>query len=600
MPSHTRLSLLSSAVLAFLASCGSAAAITNYTTVPSVKVKNGTYTGVYLPNFDQDIFLGIPYSYPPVAPFRFLPARPLLNETWVGTRNASNYGHTCPSAAATDLALGYGMSEDCLFLNVVRPSSRPATNLPVLFWIHGGSYQTGASSLPNYNLTYIVERSVEIGSPIVAASVNYRKGPWGLMYGDEIKKEGNENLAIKDVQLALRWVKENIAAFGGDPEKVTIQGESSGSFMVGQLIVAGAGKTEQLFHQSIQESGSASTGTYNTTEWYEPKFQFILNYTNCDSLACLRHLPYETLYPALNGSVSGSWYPVLDPVLFPEHPAKLLSTGQYHRISSIDGVNSDEGTDNAVLGIDDEVGLTAHLTTVGNPVMTPENVATLLNIYSLVNYSDPSPYGIPFDTAVDPVALGLDLGLQYKRQAVIVGDLYYHGTLLHDAELYSENSVPGKPIYVYRFDTLPWNYTSNSVEVFSQLANASAGAGKAYTNSYKGVAHFSETPFVFNNPSFYGPDPSYAALAKQISAFWINFVSYGNPTPAGNGSSVTWEPYYVPVTNETVKAKADNDVVGKIMVMRTEERGGCTMGKNDWRLAGREFFVKKYREVYGE
>lgn len=251
------LSILDSSLLPSIAAHASAIPIY----LPTVTVKNGTYSGVYLPNFDQDIFLGIPYSYPPTAPYRFLPARP-LNTTWEGVRNTSTYGNTCPSAYATDLALPYGMSENCLYLNVVRPSTRdPNEKLPILFWIHGGSYQTGASSLPNYNLTYIVDRSVELSSPIIAVSVNYRKGPWGLMYGDEIKEEGNENLAIKDVMLALRWVKENLDAFEGDVEKVTIQGESSGSFMVGQLIVAGAGKWEPLFHQSIQESGSASTGT---------------------------------------------------------------------------------------------------------------------------------------------------------------------------------------------------------------------------------------------------------------------------------------------------------------------------------------------------
>lgn len=219
---------------------------------PIVTVKNGTYSGFYLPSFDQDVFLGIPYSYAPTAPYRFLPARP-LNSTWKGVRNATNYGHTCPSADATDLSLPYGMSEDCLYVNIVRPSKIEEGNrLPILFWIHGGSYQTGASSFPQYNLTYVVSRSAEMGTPIVAVSVNYRKGPWGLMYGDAIKAEGNENLAIKDVMLALRWTKENILAFGGDPEKITIQGESSGSFMVGQLVVAEAGKGERLFHQAIQ------------------------------------------------------------------------------------------------------------------------------------------------------------------------------------------------------------------------------------------------------------------------------------------------------------------------------------------------------------
>jgi carboxylesterase type B len=253
--SHNSVSaLLGVLVSGFFATTSSAAY------VPSVTVKNGTYNGVYLPSFDQDIFLGIPYSLPPVAPYRFLPARS-LNTSWAGTRNASAYGNTCPSATASDLSLPYGMSEDCLSLNVVRPSGSAGMNLPILFWIHGGSYQSGAASLTNYNLSYIVDRSVEMGKPIIAVSINYRKGPWGLMYGEEIKKEGVENLAIKDALLALRWVKENLGAFGGDVGAVTIQGESAGSFMVGQLIVAGAGRMERLFHKAIQESGSASTGT---------------------------------------------------------------------------------------------------------------------------------------------------------------------------------------------------------------------------------------------------------------------------------------------------------------------------------------------------
>jgi carboxylesterase type B len=91
--------------------------------------------------------------------------------------------------------------------------------------------------------------------------MNYRKGPWGLLYSEEIKKEGSENLAIKDVLLALRWIKENLGAFGGDIDNVTIMGESSGSFMVGQLVVAFGGKGETLFHKAIQQSGSASTAS---------------------------------------------------------------------------------------------------------------------------------------------------------------------------------------------------------------------------------------------------------------------------------------------------------------------------------------------------
>lgn len=272
------------------------------------------------------------------------------------------------------------------------------------------------------------------------------------------------------------------------------------------------------------------------------------------------------------------------------------TAGKYHPISILQGVNTDEGTDNAIFALNTDLELTQHLTTVGNPVMTPPTVSSLLEIYPLVNFSDPSDYGIPFDTSISPTALGLNLGAQYKREAAIVGDLYYHGTLLHDAALYSSRA----PNYVYRFDTLPWNFTTGTTEPWSVIQPSGGNISvKALTNSYKGVEHFSETAFVFNNPEFYGPNPEYEALAKQISAFWINFVSFGDPTPESLNGSVKWEKYATPnggngtVMNGTVE-------VGSVLIMRTASRGGCVTGLNDWRLAGRKFFVKTMKEVYGE
>jgi carboxylesterase type B len=319
----------------------------------------------------------------------------------------------------------------------------------------------------------------------------------------------------------------------------------------------------------------------------------------------------------MNQSISGSWYPVLDPVLFPEHPAKLLATGQYNKIPIIDGVNTDEGTDNAYFGINTDQQMIEHLTTVGHPVMTPDNVGVLMNIYSPINLTDPSPYGIPFKTTVDPVtAASLGLGTQYKRYAAIVGDLYYHGPLLHDAELYAKHSTPEAPVYIYRFDTLPWNFTTGSTQTFQQIPNVST---KALTASYKGRAHFSETPFVFRNPAFYGPDLEYKKLADQMSAMWVNFVNTGNPTPvitqnasqymcfssaANTNVSATvagglWEPYFLPATVPAAD-RDDGSVVGKVLVIRTDSRGSSILESNNWRLAGRSFIVKKMQQVYGE
>lgn len=154
-------------------------------TAPTVTVLNGSYEGLFLPPFDQDLFLAIPYAQDTSDQNRFrIPQA--LNETWTGIRPAKNYSEACPDISPSDWT--YGVGENCLSINVIRPAGLDNTsNLPVVTWIHGGSYQTGTSSLPNYNLTYIVQRSVEIGRPIIATSINYRKGGWGMLYSREVQ-----------------------------------------------------------------------------------------------------------------------------------------------------------------------------------------------------------------------------------------------------------------------------------------------------------------------------------------------------------------------------------------------------------------------------
>jgi carboxylesterase type B len=202
---------------------------------PTVKVRNGTYAGLHLPSFDQDIYLGIPFAQDTGGHNRFLLPQS-LNETWNGTRSAKQYGNACPDNRP-DQDATYGMSENCLSINIVKPANcADDEKLPVVVWIHGGSYQVGTSALPNYNLTYLVQRSVEIGKPIIAASINYRKGGWGMMYSREIQGSGNTNLALRDMRKGLAWVQENIGAFGGDKKNVTIWGESAGSFAVVSII----------------------------------------------------------------------------------------------------------------------------------------------------------------------------------------------------------------------------------------------------------------------------------------------------------------------------------------------------------------------------
>ncbi|TGJ87675.1 hypothetical protein E0Z10_g1114 [Xylaria hypoxylon] len=550
---------------------------------PVVRLLNGSYEGLHLPSFQQDVFLGIPYAQDTGGINRFRIPQSLA-ETWKGVREAKIYGPACPDQDEADGH--YGMSEDCLSINIVRPSgssrnekegegaeggktTRP--KLPVLLWIHGGSYQVGTSALPNYNLTFLVQRSVDLGLPVLAASINYRKGGWGNMYSREIQGSGNTNLALRDMRKALAWIQENIGAFGGDASSVTIWGESAGSFAVGQLLMTYGGRTDGLFHRSIQESGSAATAWYNGSDWYQPIYDNIVEQANCtqaiDTLKCLRTIDYETIYPFLNSStVTGpGWYPTVDGDVIPAYPTELLRRGQFAQIPHLYGTNSDEGTDNAPVGtINTDTDLYNYLqrdTGFGFPASTIRRIMQL--------YPDDPSQGIPLNTGTERFA---DRGYQYKRVAAIVGDVFYHAPRLDDARHYAK----GAPTFVYRFNTRPLVGYSNTTDYSDTAAGGGDNATVMLAPAYKGVAHFSEVAFVFANPGTVGPWPGYRALSAQMSEQWIRFAHTGDP----NGKGLPLWPRY----NGREK--------GLNLVLQTEAQGGSYIEEDTYRIEGREYLTK--------
>lgn len=143
-------------------------------------------------------------------------------------------------------------------LDIVRPSELgPDDILPVFVWIYGGGFDAGGSADPRYNTSYLVNASTTIGKPIIAVSINYRVGGWGFLGSKEVAAAGSSNIGLFDQRLALKWVQENIGAFGGDPTKVTVGGESAGGFSTGYHLTAFNGKNEGLFRAAILESGNA-------------------------------------------------------------------------------------------------------------------------------------------------------------------------------------------------------------------------------------------------------------------------------------------------------------------------------------------------------
>lgn len=189
-------------------------------TVPRARIKNGTVNGRHLPSFDQDLFLGVPFADAP----RLANPTP-LNKSWDTPFDASAYGPTCYGFGSNQLLpqINASQSEDCLNLNIIRPSGiRPNKPLPVLVWIYGGGYRQGASADPMWNMSYIVQTSVENEQPIIGVSINYRLSFLGFPSGQDVMDAGAANLGLKDQRMAFEWVQENIGAFGGDPSKVTI------------------------------------------------------------------------------------------------------------------------------------------------------------------------------------------------------------------------------------------------------------------------------------------------------------------------------------------------------------------------------------------
>ena len=217
-----------------------------------IAINSGLISGTISSN-GAEAFLGIPYAKAPVGDLRWRAPQPV--EPWQGVRDASEYGNDCaqvpfPSDAAP---LGTEPAEDCLFMNVWRPAGAASdAGLPVLVWIHGGGFIIGAASQELYHGHNLAKQG-----DVVVVSINYRLGVLGYANLASVLNDDrfSVNNGLQDQVAALKWVQENIADFGGDPDNVTIFGESAGGMSVGTLL--GTPSAKDLFHKAIVQSGSA-------------------------------------------------------------------------------------------------------------------------------------------------------------------------------------------------------------------------------------------------------------------------------------------------------------------------------------------------------
>jgi len=427
------------------------------------------------------IWKGIPYAASPTHSLRFRAPQP--PESWVGVREAKEFG---PAPLQTEsVAMKFlgdsptNTNEDCLYLNIWSPGADNQKR-PVMVWIHGGSFMYGSGSSHLYNGKSFAEQG-----DIVMVTINYRLGVFGFLHLDDIAGEeyrGSGNCGHLDQVAALRWVKENIEAFGGDPNNVTIFGESAGAVSVGNLLSMPSAKG--LFHKAILQSGTARCKV--PVEKANEMTKQLLSELQVDSndLSELQNIPGETILEAIKIFPRTAFGTVADGNVIPEKPEEVLDEGYAKDIPVIVGTNKDESL----------------LFTHFDP---------------LWNQMDERKLKAFFELSFEPYWESVS---KYVLRDSEVSQTLYEEVMGHyvftiPAILFSESQAKnGAPVWMYRFD-----FESN---VFD-------GGLKAF--------HALEIPFVWNtirNPeteTMTGNKPHRFKLAEQMHRAWIAFAHHGDP-----------------------------------------------------------------------
>lgn len=315
---------------------------------PVVKTANGEVQGFM--HDSVHMFYGIPYAQPPVGALRWQLPQPVVN--WTGVRDATTAGPLCFQYM---LYMQRGV-EDCLYLNVATPDVKPATPKPVMVWIHGGGF-IGGSSLEATPIEHLAQHG-----DVVVVSMNYRVGALGFMAHPALSAEAAKvdgkfasgNFGLLDQQAALRWVRDNVAAFGGDPQNVTIFGESAGGMSV--CVHLASPQSAGLFKQAIIQSGPCMSHNPSLPA-AEKQGEYLAIKAGCegrgDLLDCLRSKTPEEIMKALPNDPAfvfgegefGAWgVPIVDGRVLTDTLKNSFDSGHFNRVPVINGNNGDEGS----------------------------------------------------------------------------------------------------------------------------------------------------------------------------------------------------------------------------------------------------------------
>ncbi len=440
-------------------------------------------------------YLGIPYAAAPVGALRWEPPQPVA--PWTRVRDAAAYGASCPQSGPLEAA----SNEDCLYLNVWTPARKAGDKLPVMVWIHGGGFNFGAASQPEYDGRTLARQGV------VVVTLNYRLGPLGFLVHPALAGASGQgqsgNYGLLDQIEALKWVRRNIAAFGGDPKLVTIFGQSAGSRSVSLLMLSPLSKG--LFQRAIAQSGGPIIGS----EYLSPAFngdmagvsrmgEELSVRLGCDKapdiLACLRAKPAMDVVKAADCRTSifddGLLFaPVFDGRVLPRDPVAVFAKGRQHNVPMIVGSTGNEG--NAYLR--GEQGLTRAKYEAFLKARFGKDTGEALAMFPVAGDADV------------PQAIDRFITVAVNAQpARYVARAMEHGR---------------SPAYLYRFTRRPDTARARELGAFHGVDLAYVFGNMTQADGYTALDE---------------------ALSRQMMAYWVNFARTGDP----NGSGLPEWPTY--------------------------------------------------------
>ena len=453
-----------------------------------VRVEGGMIQGTFEDGLT--VYRGVPFAAPPVGNLRWRAPRP--GATWTGVRQADTFAPACvqgmrPPANADR---GPGAGEDCLYLNVWTPATPARARIPVLVWIYGGGFSGGATSIP----TYSGERLARKG--VVLVSIAYRVGQLGFLAHPDLSAETpnhvSGNYGLLDMIAGLQWVQKNIAAFGGDPNRVTIFGESAGGIAVSMLCASPLAKG--LFHGAISQSGGSFGPPRLVTmpgenlkrlADAERSGEAYAKSAGAASIREMRDMPADTL-PA-GGRGMGMAWPIIDGWVIPDDQYKLYEAGRYNDTPILVGYNSDEGAS-------------------FSPPKTPDEYVSAVK----------ARYGPFAESLLKAYPAGSTTVPKTARDLTRDAAFGWHTWIWARLQAKTGKSRA----FYYYFDQHP-DYPPDSPR---------AGYG---------AAHGADVPYVFQHLDTANPQTTKddVAISEAMATYWTNFAKRGDP----NGDGVpTW------------------------------------------------------------